>query len=104
MIRIRILVAMAVLLAAGLITWLIIARKHAEADVDAPPTAIVTLARVKVERLQDIVSVYGTVQADPAGSTSLASPKAAIVTRVLVRSGQTVVAGQTMMELADAPG
>jgi len=104
MTRNRILGAMAFLLAAGLIVWLVLSRKHSEADVDATPTAIVTLASVKVEKLEDVVSAFGTVQADPAATTSLASPKAAIVTRVLVRSGQTVAAGQTMVELADAPG
>jgi RND family efflux transporter MFP subunit len=44
------------------------------------------------------------VQADPAGSVTLAAPKAAIVSRVLVRSGQVVSAGQALMEIANAPG
>ncbi len=104
MTRNPLLVAIALLVVAGLITWLILTRKPDAADTDATPTAIVTLATVKVERLEDVVSAYGTVQADPKGSTSLAAPKAAIVIRVLVRVGQTVSAGQTMLELADAPG
>lgn len=105
MTRNRLLALLAVLVAAGLIGWLIVSRKHGEAaDADATPTAVVTLAPVKSARLDDVVSAYGTVQADPAASSGLAAPKAAIVTRVLVRSGETVAAGQTLMELANAPG
>ena len=105
MTRNRLLMLVAGLVVVGLVVWLVVARRGGEAaDKDATPTAVVTLAPLESKRLEDIVSAYGTVQADPAGSQGLAAPKAAIVTRVLVRSGEPVAAGQALMELANAPG
>jgi RND family efflux transporter MFP subunit len=74
------------------------------ADAEPHPTALVTEAPVRAETVQDVVSVFGLVQADPAGSQTIAAPKAAIVSRMLVRSGQSVAAGQPLAELANAPG
>ena len=75
-----------------------------EAEAEPTPTATVTLAPVQSLPLQDVVSVYGVVAADPAGAITVAAPKASIVARVLVRSGQAVAAGQPLVELANAPG
>jgi RND family efflux transporter MFP subunit len=75
-----------------------------EAAAEANPTAMVTLAQVRSQGVQDVVSVYGVVQADPAGAMTIAAPKAVIVSRVLVRSGETVGAGQGLVEVANAPG
>ena len=74
------------------------------ADAEAHPTALVTVAALRSETLQDVASVYGVVQADPAGSLTVAAPKAAIVSRVLVRSGEVVAAGAPLVEIANAPG
>ncbi|MDB5442587.1 MAG: efflux transporter periplasmic adaptor subunit, partial [Phenylobacterium sp.] len=74
------------------------------AEADAAPTAVVTVAAARSETLQDVVSVYGVVTADPAGAMTVAAPKQVIVLRVLVRSGQTVAAGQPVVEVASAPG
>jgi RND family efflux transporter MFP subunit len=74
------------------------------ADAEPHPTALVTVAPVRAETVQDVTSVYGVVQADPAGSLTVAAPKAAIVSKVLVRSGETVAAGQPLVEIANAPG
>ncbi|HZZ69506.1 MAG TPA: efflux RND transporter periplasmic adaptor subunit [Phenylobacterium sp.] len=104
MTRNRLLTLVALLVVAGLVAWLIVSRKKAAEDTDATPTAIVTMAPVTAARLDDVATAYGTVQADPAGSATVAAPKAAIVLRVLVRSGETVSAGQTLIELANAPG
>ncbi len=99
-----------ILLAAGVlviaIVVVIVLRRGsgAAADAEPNPTAVVTLAPVRGELVQDIVVVYGVVQADPASSVTLAAPKAAIVSRVLARSGQTVAAGQALIEIANAPG
>jgi RND family efflux transporter MFP subunit len=59
---------------------------------------------VRSEVLKDIVSVYGIVQADPAGTTTLAAPRAVVVSRILARVGETVAAGQALAEIASAPG
>ena len=105
MTRQRLIVVGIVVAVVALIAFLILSRrKGGEADAEPTPTAVVTLAPVKNGRLDDVVSVYGVVQADPAGSQTLAAPKAAIVTEVRVRSGQSVGAGQTLVELANAPG
>jgi RND family efflux transporter MFP subunit len=74
------------------------------AEAEAHPTALVTVAELRSETLQDVVSAYGVVQADPAGSLTVAAPKAAIVVRMLVRSGETVTTGEPLVEITNAPG
>jgi len=90
----------------GAIVAVIVLRKGGgdAADAEPQPTALVTVASVRAETVQDVVSVYGVVQADPAGSQTIAAPKAAIVSRMLVHSGESVVAAQPLAELANAPG
>ena len=101
----RLMYLAAAVLVAGIVALIVLRRgKGAEADAEPSPTAVVTLAPVLSEPVRDVVAVYGVVQADPASSITLAAPKAAIVSRVLVRSGQTVAAGQPLMEIANAPG
>lgn len=98
-------VAIAVLLAIGLVVLLLGRRSGgAEADAEVSPTAVVTVAAVRGGTLQDVVSVYGVVAADPAGAITVAAPRQVIVSRVLVRTGDTVAAGQTLAEVANAPG
>ena len=50
-----------------------------------------------------MVTVYGVVQADPAGSVTVAAPRAVIVERMMVRAGETVARGQPLVEIAGAP-
>ncbi|HEV7385962.1 MAG TPA: efflux RND transporter periplasmic adaptor subunit [Phenylobacterium sp.] len=103
--RSLLIISLAIVVMAGAAAGMVLLRGHGgEAAAEPNPTAIVTLAPVRRELVQDVVSVYGVVQADPAGSVTLAAPKATIVSRVLVRSGQTVTAGQVLMEIANAPG
>lgn len=72
---------------------------------EAPgPTATITTAPVLSEQLKDVASLYGVVQADPAGTSQIAAPRAAIVGAVLVRPGQSVAAGQALVEITGAPG
>jgi RND family efflux transporter MFP subunit len=98
-------IAVAVVVIGAIVAFVVMRRAGGAADEAEPhPTAIVTVAPARAETLQDVISVYGVVQADPAGSITVAAPKAAIVSRVLVRSGQTVSAGQTLVELTNAPG
>jgi RND family efflux transporter MFP subunit len=97
-------IAVAVLLILGIVTLVMLRKGSGDAaDAEAHPIAVVTLATVRRETVQDVVSVYGTVQADPASSLTVAAPKAAIVSRMLVRSGETVAAGQSLVELANSP-
>jgi RND family efflux transporter MFP subunit len=106
MTRRQLLMIVAAVAAIGAVVALVVLRRSGgeEAEAEAHPTAAVTVATVRSETVQDVVSVYGTVQADPAGSLTVAAPKAAIVSRMLVRSGESVAAGQALAELANAPG
>jgi RND family efflux transporter MFP subunit len=98
------MIAVAVALIAGIVALVFLRKGGEPAEGEPHPTALVTTAPVRAETVQDVVSVYGVVQADPAGSLTVAAPKAAIVVRTLVRSGETVAAGQPLVELANAPG
>jgi RND family efflux transporter MFP subunit len=98
-------IAAAVVAVAAVVALVMLRKGGGEAaDAEANPTALVTVAAVRTETLQDVVSVYGVVQAGPAGSLTVAAPRAAIISKVLVRSGQAVAAGQPLVEIANAPG
>ncbi len=74
-----------------------------ESGQEANPTALVTVAAVQSEALQDTATVYGVVQADPAATSTVSAPRAVIVGRLFVANGQTVAAGQPLVEVANAP-
>jgi RND family efflux transporter MFP subunit len=105
MTRNRLMIAAGLVVAIVAIVALVLLRRGGgeEAETEAHPTALVTVAPVRSETLQDVVSVYGVVQADPAGSLTIAAPRPAIVSRMLVRSGQAVSAGWPLVEIATAP-
>jgi RND family efflux transporter MFP subunit len=90
-----------VLCALGLTLW----RRGTPAATQADPqvSAAITLATVKRQNIEDIISLYGTVQADPASATAITAPRPVIVVRVLARPGQSVAAGEALLEVADAP-
>lgn len=90
-----------VVLIAGFV--LLHGRGAADSDEETNPTAVVTVATVEARQLEDAASVYGVVQADPAATSTLSAPRAVIVGPVLVRPGQTVAAGQPLVEVASAP-
>jgi RND family efflux transporter MFP subunit len=105
MTRSRILLLLiAALLIAGVVA-LVLTHKSAgdAADQDATPTASVTTAPIRSEALQDITTAYGVVQPDPAGTSTVAAPRAVIVVRLLVRAGQSVGAGAPLVEVTSAP-
>jgi RND family efflux transporter MFP subunit len=64
---------------------------------------VVTQAQGKNAQVQAVVPVFGVVAADPAGTLTVAAPKLVIVSRMLVRVGETVAAGQPLVEVASAP-
>lgn len=101
-----ILYAGGALLAAAVILLVIMQRLKGGGEEDAgdvAPTATITAVPVRREPLQEVASVYGLVQADPAGVSTIAAPRPLIVLRVLVRPGQVVAAGQPLAEVANAP-
>jgi RND family efflux transporter MFP subunit len=96
--------AVALVLVVGVVALVLTRKGGGEAEgADVSPTATVTTAPVRSQTLQDVASVYGVVQADPAGASTLAAPRALIVTRVLAMSGQSVTAGQPLVEVTNAP-
>ena len=98
-----IIAALALVLAALLVFWLL--RKGGKADAEAEPTpsALVTVAAVRSQAVEDLTPVYGVVQPAASGLLTVASPKAAIVVGVFVGPGQTVAKGQPLVQLANAP-
>lgn len=104
--RNRLLLLAGAILLVALVVWIVLRRGKAadEADAEVNPVAVVTVAPVRSQSVQDVTAVYGVVQADPAGSITVAAPRAVIVSRMLARAGQTVVAGQALAEVANAPG
>jgi RND family efflux transporter MFP subunit len=74
------------------------------------PVVTVETARVAAANFSPAVRAIGVVVASPAGYAELSAPSAARISRVLVTSGQTVRAGQVLVELdvsalqADARG
>jgi len=103
--RVRVLaLALGALLVAAIVA-LVVARGGAGKDQSAAvaPTARVTTAPIVSRTLKNVSEAYGVVQADPAGTITLAAPRAVIVTAVLVQLGQPVRAGQALVVVASAP-
>ena len=95
-------VAVAILVA--VVAFLLLKPKAGgEADAEASPVASVTVAAVRAGSLSDIVTAPGVIQAAAGASLTIASPKAAVVTRVSVGLGQAVRPGEPLIVLADAP-
>jgi RND family efflux transporter MFP subunit len=103
--RNRLLVIGAAVVLVAIVAFMLLRRGGGSAaEPDPTPTAVVTTAAVRTGALQDVVTVYGVVAADPTGVITVAAPKQVIVQRVLVRTGQTVAAGQAVVEVMSAPG
>lgn len=98
------MIGVATLGVAAVVALVLLRRPGAEEAADASPTAVVTVVAARSRPLADVITVFGVVQADPTGVITVAAPKAVIVSRVLVRSGETVAAGQPLVEVANAPG
>ncbi|MDE2182725.1 MAG: efflux RND transporter periplasmic adaptor subunit [Alphaproteobacteria bacterium] len=69
----------------------------------ADPAALVTLAIVKSGSLQQQVTTFGTIAADPGGVTTVAIPRDGIVAAVSVRPGQMVKRGDAIATVDTAP-
>ncbi len=73
------------------------------ADAEVTPTATVTTATIRSERLATVVRAYGAVQPAADATVTLSAPKAALVTGLTVGVGQQVRAGQALLAIANAP-
>ncbi len=96
----------AVAVAGGLVAMILWRHAHsggADADAEPMPTAQITVASLQSKPLTQTLTLYGDVEADPTAVVALAAPRAVVVSRVLVHPGQTVAAGQALIELAGAP-
>jgi RND family efflux transporter MFP subunit len=94
-----------VLVLAAAIAALILLRKAPAEDAggDESATATITTALVRSERLEDVTTLYGVVQADPSATRTLAASRAVTVEQVLARAGQVVAAGTPLAVVANAP-
>lgn len=105
--RSRLIAAAAILiLVVGAAALLLAHRGAGGSDTDPgepAPTATITTATIASGQLQDVATVYGVVQADPAASRTLSAPRGVIVERVLARPGQVVSAGEPLAVVASQP-
>ncbi|MDB5438407.1 MAG: family efflux transporter, subunit [Caulobacteraceae bacterium] len=91
------------LVAGGLAAFMLLRHPAEEAEADAEPVALVTVATVRNTSVGEDLIAYGTVEADPAGAAAVAAPRAVVVARILTRVGATVAAGAPLIEIVDAP-
>ncbi len=103
--RRRLITLAIVAVAAIALAFLVFTRltKKDDADTDPTPTAVVTLVPAKAQTVQATIELYGTVQADPAGAITIAAPRAVVIGQVLAQVGQSVRAGQPLVQVSDAP-
>lgn len=67
------------------------------------PSALVQVTPLARHTLKEAVTAFGRVQPDPDRASSLTLARAGRVTRLWVRPGQRVVAGQKLLRLDTAP-
>jgi RND family efflux transporter MFP subunit len=77
--------------------------EEADSGPEVQATATVTLAPVQSQDVATVVRAYGTIQPAADAAITVAAPKAAVVTGLLVGLGQQVRAGQPLLTLANAP-
>lgn len=79
------------------------AQGTAHAATDAGTSAQVKTVQVARHTLNDTVTAFGSIQPDPDHLTSITLPRAGLVSRLWVRLGQRVKAGESLLELDTAP-
>ncbi len=67
------------------------------------PSVLIQEAKVAEQPIEDILTVYGQVEADPDSVQAISVLHDALVTRVAVSPGQRVTRGQLLLELATSP-
>jgi RND family efflux transporter MFP subunit len=74
-----------------------------ESDNAPDPVALVALGTVEQGPVARTVSLYGTVDAGPSGTMTLAAPAEAMVSRIIAPVGTHVAAGQAVVLLSPSP-
>lgn len=70
----------------------------------AQPSVLVETVPVVSKQVSQTISAYGAIEPDPDALTVVALPRAGLVTRLHVRLGERVIAGDPLLELDTAPG
>lgn len=98
----RLAIGLTALGLAGVIAWRILS--PAEGDEESPPTvATITTAALVSGEAEETVTAQGQIQGAPGAVHTLSAPRPVEIRRVLVAVGQSVRAGQTVVELIDTP-
>jgi RND family efflux transporter MFP subunit len=96
--------ALAATLVAGLLFLVLHKTGSGDAAEQEPQvTATITVAQARAETLATTLRAYGAIQPAADGAATVAAPKAAVVTQLLVSVGQPVRAGQPLLQIANAP-
>ncbi|MGN6621198.1 MAG: efflux RND transporter periplasmic adaptor subunit, partial [Sphingomonas sp.] len=74
-----------------------------QSDNTPDPVALVSLGTVDQGPVSSTVKLYGTVDAGPSGTLSLAAPAEATVARIVAPVGTHVGAGQAVVLLSPSP-
>ena len=67
------------------------------------PSVLVQLTRLHRGSLPQIVTAYGSVQADPSARQTVMAPLSSVVGEVYVRAGEEVAAGAALIRLGPTP-
>ena len=67
-------------------------------------SVLIRQAKVVEQPIEEIITVYGQVEADPDSVQTISLLHDALVFRVAVRPGQRVKRGETLLELTTSPG
>jgi RND family efflux transporter MFP subunit len=68
------------------------------------PSVLVETVEVISKQVSQTINAYGAIEPDPDALTVVALPRAGLVTRLHVRLGERVAAGDPLLELDTAPG
>lgn len=90
--------------AGSLLAALFVTAALADANTEPAPSVQVQTTPATERTLETSISAYGRVQADPNHTVSVNLPWAGLVSRLWVRPGQRIGAGEPLLELQAAPG
>jgi RND family efflux transporter MFP subunit len=76
---------------------------HGAASQEAHPTVLVQTAKVEKKTIDETLTVYGRVQADPKSEVSVSVPQPGLIKRLFVRAGDPVTKGQPLAEFETSP-
>jgi RND family efflux transporter MFP subunit len=97
-----IVVAVVILLIAGLLLWRVTQKAPDDAE-EAAPTALVSVAPARLGPAGRIVEAYGVIAGSAAATRTISAARDVVVQDVLVAPGQPVAAGAPLVEVGDTP-